>query len=107
MNEKIITAKLNDGRNLELSLSEAEKVAAAVRWHHCREDVLDYLENGGNYIDTVLDNHELVDCVTETYVKYRSDADGGEEEACMHWRVCLENAIEYNRAILSPYRTRD
>lgn len=99
----MINITKDNGETLSLTLSDAEKVERAVKQHYCKQDLIDYFENSDKYSDEVLNDESVMKTLLDSYLIYRINADGGEEEECMHWSECLSKAIEYDAAILEKY----
>lgn len=100
----MITILKDNGETLSLTLSDAQRVSAAVRRYYCLDDLKNYFENNDIYSADVIDDDALMIALIDSYAQYRENADGGEIEDSMHWSECLSAAIADNAEMLEQYR---
>lgn len=66
-------------------------------------DVMNFIEESGNYTEALHKNKELIDDIIDTYANYRYDNNGGDPDENMDWRECLGCAIADFADELKPY----
>lgn len=100
---KIDIAPSDKDTILTLTLSDAETITHAVRIYYCKEDIIDFFSDNNDYLNAAIDDANVMNALLKSYVEYRDFADGGEYEESMHWKQCLEKAVEDNKKILEKY----
>lgn len=102
MNQSIVYIS-NNNDIIALTFSEIKELNATMNRAYYLDDIISYFTNSDEYTDDILNDTELLNHILDDYEEKRNNADGGEEEDCIHWTDCLESAVENWEHALKKY----
>lgn len=96
----IVSLVFQDGTKKDITITEANLIAAAIDRHYGEEDLMNFLNDEAGLYDIsladacpdILQDRKFIDEVLDLYMDYRSDAEGDNEDL-RGWRDCLIEAL--------------
>lgn len=94
----IVSLVFQDGTKKDITITEANLIAAAIDRHYGEEDLMNFLNDEAGLYDIsladacpdILQDRKFIDEVLDLYMDYRSDAEGDNEDL----RGCRDCLIE-------------